>query len=68
VTISERVVIPGASAPLGATRRHGGVNLSVFAKRALLVEPLQFDDANDIEAAKVIPLKTDGTAPITFSL
>ena len=49
----------GASAPLGATVRDGGVNFSVFSKDAVLVELLLFDDANAIKPAKVIPLKAD---------
>ncbi|HZD48257.1 MAG TPA: alpha-amylase family glycosyl hydrolase, partial [Silvibacterium sp.] len=55
-----RVVTSGASAPLGATVRPGGVNFSVFSKGAVLVELLLFDDANAIWPAKVIPLKADG--------
>jgi isoamylase len=57
VTMSTRVVIPGASTPLGATLRPGGVNFSVFSKGA--VELLLFDDANAIRLAKVISLKAD---------
>jgi isoamylase len=44
--MSTRVVTSGASAPLGATVRDGGVNFSVFSKSAILVELLLFDDAN----------------------
>jgi isoamylase len=55
--MSTRVVTPGASAPLGATVRPGGVNFSVFSKGAARVELLLFDDANAIHPAKVIPLK-----------
>jgi isoamylase len=55
--MSTRVVTSGASAPLGATVRPGGVNFSVFSKGAVLVELLLFDDANAIQPARVIPLK-----------
>jgi len=58
--MSTRVVTSGASAPLGATVRPGGVNFSVFSKGAVLVELLLFDDANAIQPTKVIPLKADG--------
>src|SRR5690349_9709288 len=44
----------GASAPLGATVRDGGVNFSVFSKDADLVELLLFDDVNAVKAATVI--------------
>jgi glycogen operon protein len=57
--MSARVVTSGANAPLGATVRPGGVNFSVFSKRAVLLELLLFDDANAIEPARVIPLKPD---------
>jgi len=49
----------GASAPLGATVRDGGVNFSVFSKDAYLVELLLFDDASAAKPVKVIPLKAD---------
>jgi glycogen operon protein len=52
-------VTSGASAPLGATVRPGGVNFSVFSKDAVLLELLLFDDANAIKPARVIPLKAD---------
>jgi glycogen operon protein len=48
----------GASAPLGATVRPGGVNFSVFSKRASLVELLLFDDENATRPARVIRLDT----------
>src|SRR5256885_1678590 len=57
--MSTRVVTSGASAPLGATVRPGGVNFSVFSKSAVLMELLLFDDANAIQPARVIPLKAD---------
>jgi isoamylase len=49
----------GASAPLGATIRDGGVNFSVFSKDATLVELLLFDDANAVKPAMVVPLDAD---------
>jgi isoamylase len=49
----------GASAPLGATIRNGGVNFSIFSKDATLVELLLFDDANADKPARVIPLEAD---------
>ena len=50
-------VTAGRSAPLGATVCAGGVNFSVFAKRADLVELLLFDDVNAAEAARTIALE-----------
>jgi glycogen operon protein len=46
----------GQSAPLGATVLPGGVNFSVFAKRATLVELLLFDDVRATSPARTIPL------------
>jgi isoamylase len=46
----------GRSSPLGATACPCGVNFSVFAKRADLVELLLFDDVDATEAARIIPL------------
>ena len=46
----------GDSAPLGATVRNGGVNFSVFARNASLVELLLFDDAAAATPTRVIPL------------
>jgi isoamylase len=43
-TKSTRAVTSGASAPLGATVRPGGVNFSVFSKGAALMELILFDD------------------------
>jgi isoamylase len=57
--MSSRVVTSGASAPLGATVRPGGVNFSVFSKRATLIELLLFDDGNATQPARVIPLDAD---------
>lgn len=53
--MSTPLVKPGASAPLGATMHPGGVNFSVFAKRATMVELLLFDAA-DAQPSQVIPL------------
>ncbi|MGH9146624.1 MAG: glycogen debranching protein GlgX [Vicinamibacterales bacterium] len=47
---------PGQSAPLGATVCPGGVNFSVFAKRAEPVELLLFDDVRAPDAAQVVRL------------
>ena len=46
----------GRSAPLGATVEDGGVNFSVFAKRAELIELLLFDDVDAAKPERVIPL------------
>jgi isoamylase len=46
----------GSSAPLGATVYPGGVNFSVFSKNATLIELLLFDDGDEAQPAKVIPL------------
>ena len=49
-------VRPGASSPLGATVASGGVNFSVFSKRASLVELLLFDGKDAHRPARIIPL------------
>jgi isoamylase len=49
-------VAAGRSAPLGATVCGGGVNFSVFARRADLIELLLFDDVDAETPARVIPL------------
>jgi len=49
-------VSPGASSPLGATVSSGGVNFSVFSKRASLVELLLFDGGDAHRPAQIIPL------------
>ncbi|MBR0740358.1 glycogen debranching protein GlgX [Bradyrhizobium liaoningense] len=49
----------GTSAPLGATVGLSGVNFSVFSKRASLVELLLFDDENDTQPARIIPLDAE---------
>jgi glycogen operon protein len=51
--------MPGASAPLGATFRPGGINFSVFSKDAAMMELLLFDDGNATQPARVIPLGGD---------
>src|SRR5262249_32746585 len=58
-TMSAGTLKSGASAPLGATVRDGGVNFSVFSKDAELVELLLFNDGNAIRPAEVIPLAGD---------
>jgi len=59
-TVSEpvrtRIVATGVSAPLGATVAPGGVNFSVFSKRATLIELLLFDSEAASEPARVISL------------
>src|SRR5262245_41611047 len=46
----------GASYPLGATARPGGVNFSVFSKHAVGVDLLLFDRVDAPAPAAVIPL------------
>jgi len=48
--------LPGRSYPLGATAYSKGVNFSVFAKNADIVELLLFDRAEDEKPGEVIPL------------
>jgi glycogen operon protein len=55
--VNARAVERGASAPLGATVWPGGVNFSVFSKRATLIELLLFDDERAPRPAEVIPLE-----------
>jgi isoamylase len=59
LTMSTHVVTSGASAPLGATVRPGGVNFSVFSKGAALMELILFDDENATRPARIIPLDAD---------
>ena len=54
--IEARPIASGQSAPLGATVCADGVNFSVFAKNAELVELLLFDDASATAPAEVIRL------------
>src|SRR3954469_9701349 len=49
-------VAAGRSAPLGATVGGGGVNFSVFARRAELIELLLYDGVDAAKPAQVIPL------------
>jgi glycogen operon protein len=49
-------VLPGKSAPLGATVLAGGVNFSVFSKSASSLELLLFDDELATRPSAVIPL------------
>ncbi len=49
-------VTAGRSAPLGATVGGGGVNFSVFARSAELIELLLFDDVDATKPERVIPL------------
>jgi glycogen operon protein len=50
-------ITAGQSAPLGATVRDGGVNFSVFANGAELIELLLFDDVDAAAPARVIALE-----------
>src|SRR5258707_14766041 len=45
-----------SAAPLGATVRDGGVNFSVFSRRATGMELLLFDHAEDAKPARVVML------------
>jgi len=56
VTRQAHIVSRGRSAPLGATVGIGGVNFSVFAKRAARVELCLFDHVDDAAPARVIAL------------
>jgi glycogen operon protein len=47
---------PGSSAPLGAAVVDGGVNFSLFSKRATGVDLLLFDSADAPRPARVLPL------------
>jgi isoamylase len=55
-TTKARQITRGHSAPLGATVCADGVNFSVFAKNAELIELLLFDDAGATAPAEVIRL------------
>src|SRR5690349_20793825 len=54
-----RYVEIGLTAPLGATRRDGGVNFSIFSKHASKVELLLFDDESASRPSTVIALCAD---------
>ena len=43
--------------PLGATLEEGGVNFSVFSRKASAVELFLFDGAYDVEPGRVIRLE-----------
>ena len=49
-------VLPGNSAPLGATVENRGVNFSVYSKNADQVELLLFDDAQAHKQSRIITL------------
>jgi isoamylase len=51
------LVEAGTSAPIGATVCDGGVNFSVFAKNATLVELLLFDDRASVRPSRTISLE-----------
>lgn len=53
------IAAAGSSSPLGATPGEGGVNFSLYAKDATLVELCLFDRPDDAEPAVVVPLKGD---------
>jgi glycogen operon protein len=54
--MTARPCAAGVSTPLGATVHAGGVNFSVFSKRATRVELLLFGDRNASTAERIIPL------------
>jgi isoamylase len=58
ISVSERstALQIGASAPLGATVGAGGVNFSVFSKRATGIDLLLFDHVDDAKPARTIAL------------
>src|SRR6187397_1196315 len=46
----------GSAAPLGASVTDGGVNFSVFSRRATSIDLLLFDRVDDLKPARVIRL------------
>ena len=58
------MITPGRTFPLGATPVEGGVNFSIFSRRAARLELLLFEDAGDAEPARVIRL--DASAHRTY--
>ena len=46
----------GRSSPLGATARDGGVNFSLYSRKASKVELLFFDHEDDAKPSRVIPI------------
>jgi isoamylase len=58
---SATIVVPaGASAPLGASMQHGGVNFSIYSKYAERIELLLFDQIDAEAPAQVISLDSPG--------
>jgi glycogen operon protein len=55
-TTSGRAVDAGASAPLGASVRAGGVNFSVFSKNATAIDLLLFENEAAARPARVVTL------------
>jgi len=56
LTAIHPTVTPGRSSPLGATIVTGGVNFSVFSRNAAAIELLLFEQEDDAQPARVIPL------------
>jgi isoamylase len=57
--MTTRYPLSGATAPLGATVRDGGVNFSVFSKHASHVDLLLFDGESASRPSTVIPLHAE---------
>jgi isoamylase len=53
---SSAMIQTGSSTPLGATVRPGGVNFSLFAKHATLIELLLFDHGAAAKPSRIVPL------------
>lgn len=53
---SDLAAAPGSSHPLGATLRDGGVNFSVYSRRATGVDLLLFKDPGDPMPGRVVPI------------
>jgi hypothetical protein len=68
VTMSTRVVIPRASAPLGATVRRSGVNFNVFTKGAVLGSRSYATTRMPSGSQNSSPSKPRGAGSIGFSL
>ncbi|MEO1520014.1 MAG: glycogen debranching protein GlgX [Cyanobacteria bacterium J06633_2] len=49
-------ILPGKSYPLGATVYPNGVNFSIFSKNATSIELLLFNDKDDTQPSRIIPL------------
>jgi len=54
--VDNQAVEPSRSSPLGATVVEGGVNFSLFSRKATGVELLLFDREDDAAPARVIPV------------